>query len=219
MRLAPLVAVSGPLGPDEAARYARHLVLPGIGPEGQGRLGAVKVLVVGAGGLGSPTLLYLAAAGVGTLGIVDDDLVDESNLQRQVIHGVADVGRPKVESAREAIASVNPSVRVVAHPVRLDATNAVEIMRGYDVVLDGADNFATRYLVSDAAEVVGIPVVWGSIFQFQGQVSVFWGAPRLAGAGVEGDRAGVAGPAGSAGAEDSPGCEVAAGAVLPDGRG
>lgn len=179
-RLAPLVEPGRELTTEELERYARHLSLPGVGPEGQRRLAAARVLVVGAGGLGSPALLYLAAAGVGTIGIVDDDAVDTSNLQRQVIHGGADVGRRKVDSARDAIADVNPHVRVVAHPVRLDAGNALDVLRGYDVVLDGADNFPTRYLVSDAAEVLGIPVVWGSIYRFQGQVSVFWGQPRFA---------------------------------------
>uniref|UniRef100_UPI000B27A009 ThiF family adenylyltransferase n=1 Tax=Cellulosimicrobium cellulans TaxID=1710 RepID=UPI000B27A009 len=179
-RLAPLVAPGRELTTEELERYARHLSLPGVGPEGQRRLAAARVLVVGAGGLGSPALLYLAAAGVGTIGIVDDDAVDTSNLQRQVIHGGADVGRRKVDSARDAIGDVNPHVRVVAHPVRLDADNALDVLRGYDVVLDGADNFPTRYLVSDAAEVLGIPVVWGSIYRFQGQVSVFWGRPRFA---------------------------------------
>ncbi|MCB7136700.1 ThiF family adenylyltransferase [Cellulosimicrobium marinum] len=178
--LAPLVAPGPALTAAETERYARHLALPGIGPEGQRRLAAARVLVVGAGGLGSPALLYLAAAGVGTVGIVDDDVVDTSNLQRQVIHGGADVGRRKVDSARDAIADVNPHVRVVEHAVRLDADNALDVLRGYDVVLDGADNFPTRYLVSDAAEVLGLPVVWGSIYRFQGQVSVFWGRPRYA---------------------------------------
>lgn len=178
--LAPLVAPGPELTTAELERYARHLALPGVGPEGQRRLAAARVLVVGAGGLGSPALLYLAAAGVGTIGIVDDDVVDTSNLQRQVIHGGPDVGRRKVDSARDAIADVNPHVRVVEHAVRLDADNALDVLRGYDVVLDGADNFPTRYLVSDAAEVLGLPVVWGSIYRFQGQVSVFWGAPRLA---------------------------------------
>ncbi|MTG88244.1 adenylyltransferase/sulfurtransferase MoeZ [Cellulosimicrobium sp. BIT-GX5] len=178
--LAPLVAPGPELTAAELERYARHLSLPGVGPEGQRRLAAARVLVVGAGGLGSPALLYLAAAGVGTIGIVDDDAVDTSNLQRQVIHGGSDVGRRKVDSARETVADVNPHVRVVEHAVRLDADNALDVLRGYDVVLDGADNFPTRYLVSDAAEVLGLPVVWGSIYRFQGQVSVFWGAPRLA---------------------------------------
>ncbi|KLN34520.1 molybdopterin biosynthesis-like protein MoeZ [Cellulosimicrobium funkei] len=178
--LAPLVAPGPELTTAELERYARHLALPGVGPEGQRRLAAARVLVVGAGGLGSPALLYLAAAGVGTIGIVDDDVVDTSNLQRQVIHGGSDVGRRKVDSARDAIADVNPHVRVVEHALRLDADTALDVLRGYDVVLDGADNFPTRYLVSDAAEVLGLPVVWGSIYRFQGQVSVFWGAPRFA---------------------------------------
>lgn len=177
--LAPLVAPGPELTTPELERYARHLALPGVGPEGQRRLAAARVLVVGAGGLGSPALLYLAAAGVGTIGIVDDDAVDTSNLQRQVIHGGSDVGRRKVDSARDTIADVNPHVHVVEHAVRLDADNALDVLRGYDVVLDGADNFPTRYLVSDAAEVLGLPVVWGSIYRFQGQVSVFWGAPRF----------------------------------------
>ncbi|GII98633.1 adenylyltransferase/sulfurtransferase [Sediminihabitans luteus] len=179
-RLAPLVDPGPPLGPDELARYARHLVLPGVGPDGQRRLAAARVAVIGAGGLGSPALLYLAAAGVGTIGIVDDDRVDTSNLQRQVIHRGQDVRRPKVDSARDAIAAVNPFVTVERHRLRLDAATALDVLRGYDLVLDGADNFATRYLVSDAAEVLGIPVVWGSIHQFQGQVSTFWAAPHLA---------------------------------------
>ncbi|WP_435738822.1 ThiF family adenylyltransferase [Cellulosimicrobium sp. PMB13] len=178
--LAPLVEPGRELTTAELERYARHLSLPGVGPEGQRRLAEARVLVVGAGGLGSPALLYLAAAGVGTIGIVDDDVVDTSNLQRQVIHGGPDVGRRKVDSARDTIADVNPHVRVVEHAVRLDADNALDVLRGYDVVLDGADNFPTRYLVSDAAEVLGLPVVWGSIYRFQGQVSVFWGRPRYA---------------------------------------
>jgi len=179
-RLAPLVAPGPALTASELERYARHLALPGVEPEGQRRLSAARVLVVGAGGLGSPALLYLAAAGVGTIGIVDDDTVDTSNLQRQVIHGEPDVGRRKVDSARSTIADVNPHVRVVEHAVRLDADNALDLLRDYDLVLDGADNFPTRYLVSDAAEVLGLPVVWGSIYRFQGQVSVFWSRPRLA---------------------------------------
>lgn len=179
--LAPLVAPGPELDAARLARYARHLPLPGVGPEGQRRLAAARVLVVGAGGLGSPALQYLAAAGVGTLGVVDDDVVDVSNLQRQVVHGTADVGRPKVESARDRLADLAPDVEVVAHPVRLTPENVLEIMGGYDVVLDGADNFPTRYLVSDAAEILGVPVVWGAIHQFDGQVAVFWGAPVLAG--------------------------------------
>lgn len=178
--LAPLVAAGPELDAARLARYARHLPLPGVGPEGQRRLAAARVLVVGAGGLGSPALQYLAAAGVGTLGVVDDDVVDLSNLQRQVVHGTADLGRPKVESARDRLADLAPDVRIETHAVRLTPENVLEILRGYDLVLDGADNFPTRYLVSDAAEVLGVPVVWGAIHQFDGQVSVFWGAPRLA---------------------------------------
>jgi len=174
--LPPLVEPGPDLSREEAARYARHLALPGVGPEGQRRLAAARVLVVGAGGLGSPALLYLAAAGVGTLGVVDDDVVEESNLQRQVVHGVADVGRPKTTSAREAVAAVNPHVRVVEHSERLTPDNALEVLSGYDLVLDGTDAFATRYLVSDAAEVLGLPCVWGGIYRFTGQVSTFWGA-------------------------------------------
>jgi adenylyltransferase/sulfurtransferase len=172
--LDPLVEPAGDLTPAEVERYSRHLIIPEIGSLGQRRLKNAKVLVIGAGGLGSPALLYLAAAGVGTIGIVDDDIVDLSNLQRQVIHGVADVGRPKIESARDAIAALNPLVDVRLHDVRLDASNALELFAGYDLILDGADNFATRYLVNDAAAILGKPYVWGSIFRFDGQVSVFW---------------------------------------------
>lgn len=173
----PLVAESVPLTPAEIARYARQITLPQIGMSGQRRLKNARVLVVGAGGLGSPALLYLAAAGVGTLGVVDDDRVEESNLHRQVIHGVGDVGAAKVDSARAAIAEVNPDVVVETYPVRLTADNALEILSGYDLVLDGADNFPTRYLVSDACEILDIPCVWGAILAFHGQVSVFWAAP------------------------------------------
>ncbi|TDL41507.1 molybdopterin-synthase adenylyltransferase MoeB [Arthrobacter nitrophenolicus] len=172
--LDPLVEPAGELTPAEVERYSRHLIIPEIGTIGQRRLKNAKVLVIGAGGLGSPALLYLAAAGVGTIGIIDDDAVDLSNLQRQVIHGVADVGRPKIESARDAIAALNPLVDVRLHDVRLDASNALDLFAGYDLILDGADNFATRYLVNDAAAVLGKPYVWGSIFRFDGQVSVFW---------------------------------------------
>lgn len=181
--LPPLVEPGRELNRDELARYARHLVLPGMGTEGQRRLASARVLVVGAGGLGSPALLYLAAAGVGTLGIVDDDLVETSNLQRQVIHGVSDLGSPKTKSARATVAEVNPHVRVVEHRERLTAANALDVLSGYDLVLDGTDAFATRYLVSDAAEVLDIPCVWGAIYRFTGQVATFWGAPP---AGVEG---------------------------------
>jgi len=172
--LPPLVEPAADLSPAEVERYSRHLIIPEIGAVGQRRLKNAKVLVIGAGGLGSPALLYLAAAGVGTLGIVDDDAVDLSNLQRQVIHGVKDVGTPKIESARNAIAELNPLVKVVLHNVRLDASNALELFAQYDLILDGADNFATRYLVNDAAAILGKPYVWGSIFRFDGQVSVFW---------------------------------------------
>ncbi|QDG67677.1 molybdopterin-synthase adenylyltransferase MoeB [Pseudarthrobacter sp. NIBRBAC000502772] len=172
--LKPLVEPAGELTPAEVERYSRHLIIPEIGAVGQRRLKNARVLVIGAGGLGSPALLYLAAAGVGTLGIIDDDSVDLSNLQRQVIHGVADVGRPKIESARDAIAALNPLVDVRLHNVRLDASNALELFADYDLILDGADNFATRYLVNDVAAILGKPYVWGSIFRFDGQVSVFW---------------------------------------------
>lgn len=172
--LPPLVEPAAELTTEEVERYSRHLIIPEIGAAGQRRLKNAKVLVIGAGGLGSPALLYLAAAGVGTLGIVDDDDVDLSNLQRQIIHGVGDVGRPKIESARDAITELNPLVNVQLHNVRLDSSNALEIFSGYDLILDGADNFATRYLVNDAAAILGKPYVWGSIFRFDGQVSVFW---------------------------------------------
>jgi molybdopterin/thiamine biosynthesis adenylyltransferase/rhodanese-related sulfurtransferase len=170
----PLVEPAEGLSPEEVQRYSRHLIIPEIGALGQRRLKNARVLVIGAGGLGSPALLYLAAAGVGTLGIIDDDDVELSNLQRQVIHGVADVGRPKIESARDGIAALNPLVDVRLHNVRLDASNALELFADYDLILDGADNFATRYLVNDAAAILGKPYVWGSIFRFDGQVSVFW---------------------------------------------
>lgn len=185
MSLPPLVEPADGLSPAELARYARHVIIPGLGLDGQRRLKNARVLVVGAGGLGSPALLYLAAAGVGTLGIVDDDDVELSNLQRQVIHGSDDVGRAKVDSARDAICSVNPLVDVVTHHVRLDASNALEILAAYDLVLDGADNFATRYLVNDACAMLGKPCVWGSILRFDGQTTVFWADPP-AGSGVEG---------------------------------
>jgi len=153
--LPPLVEPAAELTPAEVERYSRHLIIPEIGAVGQRRLKNARVLVIGAGGLGSPALLYLAAAGVGTLGIVDDDNVDLSNLQRQVIHGVKDVGTPKIESARNAIAELNPLVDVVLHNVRLDSSNALDLFAQYDLILDGADNFATRYLVNDAAAILG----------------------------------------------------------------
>jgi len=172
--LPPLVEPAPELTVEEVARYSRHLIIPDVGVPGQKRLKNAKVLVVGAGGLGSPALLYLAAAGVGTLGIVDFDEVDESNLQRQVIHGVSDLGKPKAVSAKESIAEINPFVNVVLHQERLDSDNVLDIFRPYDLILDGTDNFATRYLVNDACVLLGKPYVWGSIYRFEGQVSVFW---------------------------------------------
>ena len=161
------------LSTEQKERYGRHLLLPEVGPEGQAKLLDAKVLLLGAGGLGSPTALYLAAAGVGTLGIVDDDEVDLSNLQRQVIHTTRTVGTPKVDSAEAAIAALNPDVDVVKYPVRLDASNIMEIIDGYDVIVDGVDNFPTRYLLNDATVRLGIPVVSASILGFDGQLSVF----------------------------------------------
>ncbi len=160
------------LGHDEIQRYSRHLIIPEVGIEGQRKLKAAKVLCIGAGGLGSPVALYLAAAGVGTLGIVEFDTVDFSNLQRQVIHGTEDVGKSKLQSATETIRSINPNVRIEGHPVHLSSENALEIFRGYDLVVDGTDNFPTRYLVNDACVLTGIPNVYASIFRFEGQASV-----------------------------------------------
>ncbi|WP_305092150.1 adenylyltransferase/sulfurtransferase MoeZ [Prescottella sp. R16] len=174
--LPALVEPASELSRDEVARYSRHLIVPDVGTVGQRRLKNARVLVIGAGGLGAPTLLYLAAAGVGTIGIVDFDVVDESNLQRQVIHGTADVGRSKARSARDSVREINPYVDVRLHEFRLEAANAVALFEQYDLILDGADNFATRYLVNDAAVLAGRPYVWGSIYRFQGQVSVFWDA-------------------------------------------
>ncbi len=162
------------LSNDEIRRYSRHLILPEIGMNGQKRLKAAKVLLVGAGGLGAPTAMYLAAAGVGTLGIVDFDVVDESNLQRQIIHGQSTVGLSKMESARRRIRDINPFVEVVGYEFPLDSSNALEVMPGYDVIVDGTDNFPTRYLVNDACVLLGKPNVYGSIFRFEGQASVFW---------------------------------------------
>jgi sulfur-carrier protein adenylyltransferase/sulfurtransferase len=172
--LPPLVEPAAELTVDEIRRYSRHLIIPDVGMDGQKRLKNSKVLVVGAGGLGSPALLYLAAAGVGTLGIVDFDTVDESNLQRQIIHGVSDIDRPKAESAAASIAEVNPLVNVVIHNTALDVDNVKEIFSQYDLIVDGTDNFATRYMVNDAAVLLGKPYVWGSIYRFDGQASVFW---------------------------------------------
>jgi sulfur-carrier protein adenylyltransferase/sulfurtransferase len=172
--LPPLVSPADDLTVDEVRRYSRHLIIPDVGKTGQRRLKNARVLVVGAGGLGSPALLYLAAAGVGTLGIVDFDVVDESNLQRQIIHGQSDIGRPKAVSAMESIREVNPLVNVVLHEERLDSDNAMQTFAPYDLIIDGTDNFATRYLVNDACVLLGKPYVWGSIYRFDGQASVFW---------------------------------------------
>jgi len=172
--LPPLVAPDSELSVDEVKRYSRHLIIPEIGMTGQKRLKNARVLCVGAGGLGSPALLYLAAAGVGTLGVIDFDVVEESNLQRQIIHGQSDIGRPKAESAADSIREVNPYVNVVLHEVHLDSDNAMEIFAQYDLIVDGTDNFATRYLVNDTCVLLGKPYVWGSIYRFDGQASVFW---------------------------------------------
>ncbi len=161
------------LTPDEVRRYGRHTVIPEVGVEGQQRLKAGSALVVGAGGLGSPALLYLAAAGVGRIGIVEFDSVDESNLQRQILYGTSDIGRPKIEAARARIADVNPLVAREPHAVRLDAANVIDLVSRYDVVIDGTDNFAARYLVNDACVITRRPNVYGSVFRFEGQVSVF----------------------------------------------
>lgn len=161
------------LSSSELIRYARHLTLPEVGLAGQERLRSARVLLIGAGGLGSPAALYLAAAGVGTLGIVDADVVDLSNLQRQILHGQATLGAPKTDSARRRLGDLNPHVRVEAHPVRLTSANALELLGRYDLTVDGSDNFPTRYLVNDASVLLGKPYVYGSIFRFDGQVSVF----------------------------------------------
>ncbi|RMF62703.1 MAG: molybdopterin-synthase adenylyltransferase MoeB [Bacteroidetes bacterium] len=164
------------LSPEEVRRYSRHLILPEVGLEGQKKLKAASVLLIGAGGLGSPLALYLAAAGVGRLGLVDFDVVDESNLQRQVLHGTKDVGRPKLASARERILDINPHVEVETYETRLTSENALDLIGAYDLVADGTDNFPTRYLVNDASVLTGTPNMYASIFRFEGQVSVF-GAP------------------------------------------
>jgi sulfur-carrier protein adenylyltransferase/sulfurtransferase len=170
----PIVEPATELTIDEVRRYSRHLIIPDVGMSGQKRLKNAKVLVIGAGGLGSPALLYLAAAGVGTIGIAEFDEVDESNLQRQIIHGQSDIGRPKAESARDSIKEANPYVDVVVHGERLDNDNVLQVFEGYDLIVDGTDNFATRYMVNDAAYFLKIPYVWGSIYRFDGQASVFW---------------------------------------------
>ncbi len=183
MSLPPLVEPAAELTIDEVRRYSRHLIIPDVGMTGQKRLKNAKVLVIGAGGLGSPALLYLAAAGVGTLGIAEFDEVDESNLQRQIIHGQSDIGRPKAESARDSIKETNPLVEVIVHNERLDNDNVMRIFADYDLIVDGTDNFATRYMVNDAAYFLNKPYVWGSIYRFDGQASVFW--PTLS---VDGER-------------------------------
>ena len=174
MSLPPLVEPASSLSIDEVRRYSRHLIIPDVAMDGQKRLKNARVLCVGAGGLGSPALMYLAAAGVGTLGIVEFDTVDESNLQRQIIHGQSDIGRPKAESARDSIREINPYVDVVVHNEALSNDNVFQIFEQYDLIVDGTDNFATRYLVNDAAVLLGKPYVWGSIYRFDGQASVFW---------------------------------------------
>ena len=174
VKLPPLVEPAGELTVDEVRRYSRHLIIPDVAMDGQKRLKNAKVLCVGAGGLGSPALMYLAAAGVGTLGIVEFDTVDESNLQRQIIHGQSDIGRSKAESARDSVREINPYVTVVLHEERLDSENVMEIFAQYDLIVDGTDNFATRYLVNDACVLLNKPYIWGSIYRFDGQASVFW---------------------------------------------
>ncbi len=158
---------------DDLSRYSRHLILPEVGVEGQRKLKAARVLCVGTGGLGSPLALYLAAAGVGTLGLVDFDVVDASNLQRQIIHSTADIGRKKLDSAEEKLKALNPALNVVKHDTLLSSANALDILKDYDVVADGTDNFPTRYLVNDACVLLGKPNAYGSIFRFEGQASVF----------------------------------------------
>jgi len=170
---APLAAQLEELSSDEILRYSRHLILPEVALEGQQRLKASRVLLIGAGGLGSPLALYLAAAGVGTIGLVDFDVVDVTNLQRQIVHGSKDVGRPKLESARDRLKDMNPHVHVEGYETRLTSENALEIIRDYDIVIDGTDNFATRYLTNDACVILGKPNVYGSIYRFEGQSSVF----------------------------------------------
>ena len=174
MNIPPLVDKGRALTVDDVRRYSRHLIIPDVAMAGQQRLMNAKVLCVGAGGLGSPALMYLAAAGVGTLGIVEFDTVDESNLQRQIIHGQSDIGKSKAISAKEKIAEINPNVNVIVHELRLDTDNVVEIFSQYDLIVDGTDNFATRYLVNDACVLLKKPYVWGSIYRFDGQASVFW---------------------------------------------
>ena len=158
---------------DDLSRYSRHLILPEVGMEGQQRLKAARVLCVGTGGLGSPLALYLTAAGIGTLGLVDFDVVDASNLQRQIIHSTKDIGRKKIDSAEEKLKALNPAINIVKHETMLTSANALDILKDYDIVADGTDNFPTRYLVNDACVLLGKPNAYGSIFRFEGQASVF----------------------------------------------
>ncbi|HEY3737388.1 MAG TPA: adenylyltransferase/sulfurtransferase MoeZ [Jatrophihabitans sp.] len=173
-KLPPLVEPAESLSVDEVRRYSRHLIIPDVASAGQKRLKNAKVLCVGAGGLGSPALMYLAAAGVGTLGIVEFDIVDESNLQRQIIHSQADIGKPKALSAAETVRGINPLIQVNVHEQRLDNDNVMELFSQYDLIVDGTDNFATRYMVNDACVLLNKPYIWGSIYRFDGQASVFW---------------------------------------------
>ncbi|WP_298457192.1 ThiF family adenylyltransferase [uncultured Cellulomonas sp.] len=177
MPLPPLVEPGPPLTPAQVQRWSRHLLLPQLGELGQRRLAAARVCVIGAGGLGAPVLAYLAAAGIGRIGVVDDDVVELSNLQRQVLHTTADVGRPKVDSARDAVHALDPALDVVVHRGRITADDADAVLAGYDLVIDGTDNFPARYAVNDACVRLGLPLVWGSVFRFDAQVSVFWGSP------------------------------------------
>ena len=164
------------LSRDEIRRYSRHLVMPEVGREGQERLQTARAVVIGAGGLGSPVAMYLAAAGVGKLGVVEFDRVEESNLQRQVLFGQSDIGRPKIEVASERLRQINPLIEISSHATKIDAANAMDLVAGYDLVIDGSDNFPTRYLINDVCVLTGKPDVYGSIFRFEGQISVFWGA-------------------------------------------
>src|SRR5438132_5326490 len=170
----PLVEPANDLDFSEIRRYSRHLIIPDVAMTGQKRMKNAKVLCIGAGGLGSPVAMYLAAAGVGTLGLVDYDVVDETNLQRRIMHGQSDVGRKKLDSAEDAIKEINPFVNVVKHETFVTSENALDLFRDYDLIIDGSDNFPTRYLVNDACVLLGKPYVWGSIFRFDGQLSVFW---------------------------------------------
>src|SRR5687767_3559405 len=174
LSIVPSIAGGADLSNEEIRRYSRHLIMPEVGVDGQKKLKAARVLAIGAGGLGSPLAVYLAAAGIGTIGLVDFDVVDDSNLQRQILYGASDVGRPKLQAAAERLRDINPNVTIVPHETRLTSENALEIFRDFDVVADGTDNFPTRYLVNDACVLTGKPNVYASIFRFEGQASVFW---------------------------------------------